>query len=112
MPLTKGNWIFTKNGEMDLLWVFLAANVTIGDAIAIIAAVKGGMAAVAALLFIFGLILALAIIKVPIDRARILAESKTLAAVADGLGDIASAGGNIWKDDERDPHWESDRAAH
>lgn len=99
--MNKGTWLHTKEGDLDPLWLFLCLYLVVGLAVVVIAASHGGMAAAAALGFLAFVILALAIIKVPVDRARLLASSKTLAHVADSISP-ASFVPHEWADGRED----------
>lgn len=71
--MAKGSWLYTKNGDLDPLWLFLAAHLALGVLLVLIAAFYGGKAFLAALAYNAVSVLTLAVIKVPIDRARLLA---------------------------------------
>lgn len=99
--MSKGTWLHTKEGDLDPLWIFLCVYLLLGVVAVLVAASKGGVAAAAALGFLAFVILALAIIKVPVDRARLLANSKTLAQVADSISP-ASFVPHEWADGQED----------
>ena len=69
----KGSWLYTRDGDLDPLWLFLGAHLLLGVLLVIIAAFHGKQAFLAALAYNAVSVLTLAIIKVPIDRARLLA---------------------------------------
>lgn len=69
----KGSWLYTKDGDLDPLWLFLGAHLLLGVLLVIAAVFAGGKAFLAALTYNALSILILAVIKVPIDRARLLA---------------------------------------
>jgi hypothetical protein len=71
--MAKGTWLYTKDGDLDPLWLFLGAHLLLGVVLVAVAAFHGGQAFLAALAYNAVSVLALAIIKVPIDRARLLA---------------------------------------
>lgn len=71
--MNKGSWLYTKDGDLDPLWIFLGAHLLLGVVLVGVAAFHGGQAFLAALAYNAVSVLALAIIKVPIDRARLLA---------------------------------------
>lgn len=72
-PPQRGTWLYTQGGDLDPLWLFLGAHLLLGVVLVIIAAFAGGKAFLAALTYNAVSILVLAVIKVPIDRARLLA---------------------------------------
>jgi hypothetical protein len=78
----RGSWLYTKSGELDPLWLFLGAHLLLGVVLVAVAAVAGGKAFLAALAYNAVSVLALAVIKVPIDRARLLAPALTKATGA------------------------------
>ena len=82
----KGTWLYTKDGELDPLWLFLGAHLALGVVLVAVAAVVGGKAFLAALAYNAVSVLTLAVIKVPIDRARLLAP-----ALPKALGALQSA---------------------
>jgi len=69
----RGTWLYTREGDLDPLWLFLAAHLVLGVVLVVIAAFIGGRAFLAALSYNALSVLVLAVIKVPIDRARLLA---------------------------------------
>jgi hypothetical protein len=71
--VAKGTWLYTRDGDLDPLWLFLGAHLLLGVVLVAVAAFHGGQAFLAALAYNAVSVLALAIIKVPIDRARLLA---------------------------------------
>jgi hypothetical protein len=71
--MAKGTWLYTRDGDLDPLWLFLGAHLLLGVVLVAVAAFHGGQAFLAALAYNAVSVLALAIIKVPIDRARLLA---------------------------------------
>lgn len=54
--------------------------------------------------FLAGAFLTVMIAAVPIAKARLLANSRS---IGDFAGSVASGGGNVFKDDERDPAWDA-----
>lgn len=84
--MAKGTWLYTKDGELDPLWLFLGAHLALGVVLVAVAAVVGGKAFLAALAYNAVSVLTLAVIKVPIDRARLLAP-----ALPKALGALQSA---------------------
>ena len=82
----KGTWLYTKDGELDPLWLFLGAHLALGVVLVAVAAFVGGKAFLAALAYNAVSVLTLAVIKVPIDRARLLAP-----ALPKALGALQSA---------------------
>ena len=82
----KGTWLYTKDGELDPLWLFLGAHLALGVVLVGVAAFVGGKAFLAALAYNAVSVLTLAVIKVPIDRARLLAP-----ALPKALGALQSA---------------------
>lgn len=83
-PAPKGSWLYTQAGDLDPLWLFLAVHLALGVALVIGALFHGKQATLAALAYNAFSVLALAIIKVPIDRARLLAPA--LPAATRALG--------------------------
>lgn len=73
----RGDWLRTKDGDLDPLWLFLGCHLALGVVLVAVAAVVGGKAFLAALAYNAVSILTLAVIKVPIDRARLLAPALT-----------------------------------
>jgi hypothetical protein len=71
--MSRGTWLYTRDGDLDPLWLFLGAHLLLGVILVAAAAWHGGQAFLAALAYNAVSVLALAIIKVPIDRARLLA---------------------------------------
>ena len=71
--MPKGSWLYTRDGDLDPLWLFLGAHLLLGVVLVGVAAFHGGKAFLAALAYNAVSVLTLAIIKVPIDRARLLA---------------------------------------
>lgn len=71
--MAKGSWLYTKDGDLDPLWLFLGAHLLLGVVLVAVAAFYGGKAFLAALAYNAVSVLTLAVIKVPIDRARLLA---------------------------------------
>lgn len=80
----RGSWLYTQAGDLDPLWLFLAAHLVLGVALVIGALFHGKQAVLAALGYNAFSVLCLAIIKVPIDRARLLAPA--LPAATRALG--------------------------
>lgn len=74
---TNGTWLRTKDGDLDLLWVLLVAHLVMGFILTLMGAFAGGRAFVLAVGNNVLSVLILAIIKVPIDRARLLAPALT-----------------------------------
>lgn len=71
--MSQGTLFRTKDGDLDLLWVLLLAHLVLGFALTIAGMVAGGQALLLAVTNNVISVLILAIIKVPIDRARLLA---------------------------------------
>ena len=82
--MAKGSWLYTKDGDLDPLWLFLGAHLLLGVVLVAVAAFHGKQAFLAALAYNAVSVLTLAIIKVPIDRARLLAPA--LPAATRALG--------------------------
>ena len=80
----RGSWLYTRDGDLDPLWLFLGAHLLLGVVLVAIAAFHGKQAFLAALAYNAVSVLTLAIIKVPIDRARLLAPAlpKAMGALA------------------------------
>ena len=71
--MSKGTLIRTKDGDLDLIWALLVVHLCMGAGLTIIGALAGGPALILAVSNNILSVLILAIIKVPIDRARLLA---------------------------------------
>lgn len=97
----RGSWLYTKTGELDPLWLFLGAHLLLGVGLVAVAAWHGGRAFLAALAYNAVSILTLAIIKVPIDRARLLAPA--LPKAMDALQAAVAPPFPGMDRDERDP---------
>ena len=80
----RGSWLYTQAGDLDPLWLFLGAHLVLGLLLVVGALFYGQRAVLAALAYNAVSILILAIIKVPIDRARLLAPA--LPKAMDALG--------------------------
>lgn len=78
----RGTWLYTKDGDLDPLWLFLGAHLVLGVALVAGAFLAGGQAFLAALAYNAFSVLCLAVVKVPIDRARLLAPALPAAARA------------------------------
>lgn len=74
---TNGTWLRTKDGDLDLLWVLLVAHLVMGFVLTLLGAFAGDKAFVLAIINNLLSVLILAVIKVPIDRARLLAPALT-----------------------------------
>ena len=68
-----GTLLRTKDGDLDLLWVLLVAHLGLGFVLTVVGMLAGGTALVLAVANNVLSVLILAVIKVPIDRARLLA---------------------------------------
>ena len=81
----RGSWLYTKQGDMDPLWILLIAHLVIGFVLTVVGLVYGGQAFLIAVVNNLLSVLILAVIKVPIDRARLLAPAlaKGMEAVAE-----------------------------
>ena len=73
----RGTWIRTGAGDLDPLWLLLVAHCGLGYVLTIVGAVAGGKAFGIAVANNVVSVLILAVIKVPIDRARLLAPALT-----------------------------------
>ena len=71
--MRKGTLIRTKDGDLDLMWVLLGVHLVLGAGLTVVGAMGGGPAFVVAVSNNILSVLILAVIKVPIDRARLLA---------------------------------------
>lgn len=71
--MSNGTLFRTKDGDLDLLWVMLGAHLVLGWALTLVGLRLGGNAFVVAVTNNIVSVLILAVIKVPIDRARLLA---------------------------------------
>lgn len=83
----RGSWLYTKQGDMDPLWILLIAHLVIGFVLTVVGMIYSGQAFLVAVVNNLLSILILAVIKVPIDRARLLAPAlakgmETMAEVA------------------------------
>jgi hypothetical protein len=74
---TEGTWLRTTQGDLDPLWLLLISHLVLGFALTIVGIVTGGTAFVIAVVNNILSVLILAVIKVPIDRARLLAPALT-----------------------------------
>jgi hypothetical protein len=71
--MPKGTLLRTKDGDLDLLWLLLIVHLVLGAGLTIAGMLAGGTAFVIAVSNNICSVLILAVIKVPIDRARLLA---------------------------------------
>jgi len=71
--MAKGTLTRTKDGDLDLLWVLLLIHLCLGAVLTVAGMVAGGQAFLLAITNNLLSVLILAVIKVPIDRARLLA---------------------------------------
>lgn len=105
----RGSWLYTQAGDLDPLWLFLGAHLLLGIALVIGALFHGKQAVLAALGYNAFSVLALAVIKVPIDRARLLAPA--LVGTTRALGGAIAAPPYPGMDQaEQDPQDATDRA--
>lgn len=68
-----GTWLRTAQGDLDPLWLLLIAHLALGFLLTLVSMFGGERAFVLAIINNLLSVLILAIIKVPIDRARLLA---------------------------------------
>jgi hypothetical protein len=80
--MSNGTLFRTKDGDLDLLWVMLGAHLVLGWVLTLAGLRLGEKAFVVAVTNNVVSILILAIIKVPIDRARLLAPALKQATAA------------------------------
>lgn len=71
--MRKGTLTRTKDGDLDLLWVLLVLHLCLGAVLTVAGMLAGGQAFLLAITNNLLSVLILAVIKVPIDRARLLA---------------------------------------
>lgn len=71
--MNKGTLLRTKDGDLDLIWVLLGVHLVLGAGLTVVGAMGGGPAFIVAVSNNIISVLILAVIKVPIDRARLLA---------------------------------------
>ena len=71
--MAKGTLTRTKDGDLDLLWVLLVVHLCLGAGLTVAGMLAGGQAFLLAITNNLLSVLILAVIKVPIDRARLLA---------------------------------------
>ncbi len=71
--MSKGTLLRTKDGDLDLIWALLVVHLCMGAGLTIVGALAGGPALILAVSNNIVSVLILAVIKVPIDRARLLA---------------------------------------
>lgn len=71
--MSQGTLLRTKEGDIDLIWALLIVHLFMGAGLTILGALSGGPALILAVSNNVISVLILAIIKVPIDRARLLA---------------------------------------
>ena len=69
----RGTLLRTKDGDLDLLWVLLLVHLCLGAVLTVAGMLAGGHAFLLAITNNLLSVLILAVIKVPIDRARLLA---------------------------------------
>jgi hypothetical protein len=69
----EGTWLYTANGDLDPLWLLLIAHLAMGFVLTLVGIFGGDRAFLVAVGNNILSILILAVIKVPIDRARLLA---------------------------------------
>jgi hypothetical protein len=93
---------YTGDGDLDLSWILVVVFAIVGLTGFLAEAFSSHQVSTAAWSWLGGSFLSIVIAAVPIAKARLLANSKSLGDLARS---IASAGGNIHKDDERDAHW-------
>ena len=79
----QGTLLRTKDGDLDLLWVLLGVHLVLGAGLTVVGAMGGGPAFIVAVSNNIVSVLILAVIKVPIDRARLLAP-----ALKEGVGSL------------------------
>lgn len=109
MTVRRGSWLYTQAGDLDPLWLFLGAHLLLGIALVIGALFHGKQAVLAALGYNAFSVLALAVIKVPIDRARLLAPA--LVGTTRALGGAIAAPPYPGMDQaEQDPQAATDNA--
>jgi hypothetical protein len=105
----RGTWLYTRDGELDPLWLFLALHLALGVVLVVAAVFHGKQAFLAALSYNAVTVLLLAIIKVPIDRARLLAPALPKAMNALGAA-VAPPFAGMDQDeqgpDDRDVTWD------
>lgn len=68
-----GTWLRTAQGDLDPLWLLLIAHLALGFVLTVFGMLGGERAFVIAVINNLLSVLILAVIKVPIDRARLLA---------------------------------------
>lgn len=97
---------YTGSGDLDLSWflVLMFALTAITGFLVETFTTMGPT--VWAWSFLGGAFLTVMIAAVPIAKARLIANSRS---IGDFSGSIASGGGNVFNDDERDPNWDKDR---
>jgi len=71
--VSNGTLFRTKDGDLDLLWVMLGAHLVLGWVLTLAGLRMGEKAFIVAVTNNIVSVLILAVIKVPIDRARLLA---------------------------------------
>lgn len=84
----KGTWLRTAQGDLDLLWVLLVAHLVMGFILTLLGAFSGSKTFLLSIGNNLLSVLILAVIKVPIDRARLLAPA--LAKGVDILPKLAT----------------------
>lgn len=83
----RGTWLRTKQGDLDLLWLLLVAHLVMGFILTLIGAFGEDGPFLLAVGNNLLSVLILAVIKVPIDRARLLAP-----ALQQGIGTLPELG--------------------
>jgi hypothetical protein len=99
----RGTWLYTRAGELDPLWLFLGAHLLLGVVLVVVTMFHGKQAVLAALAYNAVSILILAIIKVPIDRARLLAPAlpKAMGALSQAVSPPFA--GMDYREDDSEP---------
>lgn len=95
---------FTGHGELDLTWFLVLLFGFMAAFGFIVEGLAGATISTAAWSFLGGAFVSALISAIPINKARILANAKSPGAISNA---IASAGGNVFTDNERDPDWDT-----
>jgi hypothetical protein len=99
----RGSWLYTQAGDLDPLWLFLGAHLVLGLFLVLGALFYGQRAVLAALAYNAVSVLILAIIKVPIDRARLLAPALPAATKALAAAVGPPVPGMDWHEQDPEP---------
>lgn len=95
---------YTSAGDLDLSWFLVCVCIVLASFGFVTEAVKQDKISNAAWSFLAGAFISVLMAAIPINKARVIANAKSIGAFSSAVG---SSGGNVWKDNERDPDWDS-----